>query len=165
MSIAFQCSCGTKLKAHEANAGQTVRCPNCALLLTVPTQALGYEVVEGEEPPQTVELVPEENFEALEDDRDLPTVERIRRPRNRPAAEEGPVRKSVESEFFHGGKSFAGIALSEWIKWGIGLPFILISLCCCGGSFLTKNVFVISGTMFGIVIVAAILILIVRAIE
>ena len=51
MPIAFECTCGRKLKASEEKAGRSFRCPACGAKVTVPEQAsIGMPIQQENEP-------------------------------------------------------------------------------------------------------------------
>ncbi len=137
MSIAFPCSCGKTLRADDANAGRTVRCPNCAELVIVPTKELGDEVVEGEEDRGTTAPVKDEEFEVLEDDCDLPTVERVKKRRKKEVVRDAPRRKTVQDELYDDSSSTAGMESAKYLLYGafvlcFGCVVACLVLCVLG---------------------------------
>jgi DNA-directed RNA polymerase subunit RPC12/RpoP len=139
MSIAFPCTCGKTIKTEDANAGRTVRCPHCANLLTVPTRTLGYEVVEDSQEPAKREEVRDKGFDVLENERDLPAVERIKKRRITDDPRAGPKRRSIESELYDPGTMFLGIDLWQWVRIGVfGACWLMCLVCCCSGAA-TRN--------------------------
>jgi hypothetical protein len=134
VAISFQCSCGKKLKADDGNAGQTVRCPNCANLLNVPTKDLGYEVVEDNEEKDEEGSSPEpekdEEFDVLEDDRDLPNVERVKKRRKKKDLSRAAQRnRTIQDDLHDTGYSFMGW---DWRNWYMVGSIVLSVLVCMG---------------------------------
>jgi hypothetical protein len=154
MPIAFQCSCGTNLKADERNAGLTVRCPGCANLLTVPTLSTRSEsgCSPGKRPenaPETAvlaerveeeelraEAVEEDDFDVLEDDHDLPTAERVKKPK-KPRAQASPQRRTLQDDLYSdSSESFLGVDMGGSAKSILYAVFVALCTCCVISSFL-----------------------------
>lgn len=56
--IEFRCECGEPLAASPADAGATVRCPNCHATLDVPEPGYGLEADDPPAPPPRAESAP-----------------------------------------------------------------------------------------------------------
>ena len=138
MPISFQCACGTKLKAEDGESGSKVRCPMCKKVLTVPAKKQGNEIVaevQKKEVP-TAELVEDHEFDVLEDEHSLPTVERVKKPKKKAAAPKGPRIKSLDAELFERRPSFFGWDVGSsahsmvyWVVMLFGGCFLLCLAC------------------------------------
>jgi hypothetical protein len=150
MFIVFQCGCGKTIKADAVNAAQTVRCPHCAALLTVPTQELGLQLSENEgkdiaRPPQ----IEDPGYDVLESDRDLPKVKRARKRPIPPPEPEPPTWMSPEEYYEREARPFPDLyqrrrpGTPTPLMYGLGfgmLALVLVSSCVfLGIGCLTRN--------------------------
>jgi hypothetical protein len=160
MSIIVQCACGQKLRISPDNAGKRIRCPKCkALVAASPTDAApakgpGFVVVEDEEADQDIPAATaaeEEEFDVMEDARDLPEVERVKRPKKKNV---GPRRRSLDDQLHDRRDYLFGMDGATLALVMVGVGFLLCCCVSCAGTIIFRQpVIVVPGLCIILVLI------------
>jgi hypothetical protein len=152
MSLIIQCACGQKLRTSPENAGKRIRCPKCKAIVTTPppgeasAKGPGFEVVEDENEAQDIPAAAaaeEEEFEVLESERDLPTVERAKKkPKRDPSLDYRPKRRTIDDDLYDTHDSdnmWYYLRIIGTVSLAIVVAFIVCNVCCGLAVVLTRH--------------------------
>ena len=84
-----------------------------------------------EEEELSAEPVEEDDFDVLEDDHDLPTAERVKKPKRRRPPEDAPRRRTVQDDLYSdSSESFLGFDMAGSARTVLYVIFVGLFGCC-----------------------------------